>query len=85
MINFHKLVLPQSSTELQDYGLPEYFELRQHLKDSKIVKSILLSFNPAFVLETVMKKDYHRLLKNNKGLNVENMKRLTVRKACDVT
>ena len=85
MINFHKLVLPQSSTELQDYGLPENFELRQHLKDSKIVKSILLSFNPAFVLETVMKKDYHRLLKNNKGLNVENMKRLTVRKACDVT
>jgi hypothetical protein len=65
--------------------MPRDFELCQFLKDSKLAKAVLLSFNPSFVLESVMKKDYHGLIKKGKSLNVENMNRMTLRKVCNLT
>lgn len=85
MINFHKLAFPAGRSDFAEHGIIADFELSQFLKDSKVVKAILLSFNPAFVLETVMKKDYHGILKKGRSLNVENIKRLTLRKACDLS
>jgi hypothetical protein len=64
------------------------FKLRveptQLLSDSKLVKMLLLSFNPPALLEKVTKRDYFQLMKKNNSITVQNARKMTMRRASNL-
>lgn len=45
---------------------------------------VLLSFNPPYMIESVSKNDYYTMMNRKKSINIENRRRMTMKKAQNI-